>query len=241
MKRFIIVISGLLILLAGCRKNGCFESSGPTALSVRAATPFTQIDVYDNISIVLKQDTAEGITIEAGAHLLPYIKTVIANNVLTLRNNSGCSWLRGPTETVTAYISVKTLSRMNFHGSGNVSSVNTLTSPDITLDAWEASSIVKLAIQSQTSNFVIRDENAAYIITGTTGYASLYGGQKGTMRLQGLQAEGVYLDQRSIFDAFVWATVSLTVRVQYKGNVYYKGTPNITYDHYSDGRLIPLQ
>jgi hypothetical protein len=50
------------------------------------------------------------------------------------------------------------------------------------------------------------------------------------------------LDQRSIFDAFVSVTGKLNVRVQYKGNVYYKGTPaSISYDHYNDGRLLPLQ
>jgi len=242
MKQLIIIVAGLIIALAGCKKKGCFESSGPTTISLRTAASFTQIDAYDNISIVLKQDTAESITIEAGAHLQPYIKTDIANNTLTLRNNSGCSWLKGPSETITAYVSVKSLAGMNLHGSGNISSVNTLTGASIFIYAYEAASAVRLSINTVSSTFLIRDENAEYIISGQTGYANVYCGEKGTMKLQGLQAETMDLDHRSIFDAFIWVTGTLNARVQYKGNVYYKGTPpGINYAHYNDGRLLPLQ
>src|SRR5690349_13096726 len=115
MKQFIIIVSSLLLFLTGCKKKGCMESSGDTTKSVRTAAPFKEIDAYDNINIVLKQDTTEAITIEAGSNLQPYIKADIVNNILTFHNNSGCSWLRGPSETITAYVSVKSLSRINLY------------------------------------------------------------------------------------------------------------------------------
>ena len=242
MKSFFFFISFFLLLLTGCKKKGCFESSGSTTTSARTVTPFSEIHAYDNINIVLKQDTAESITIEAGSNLQPYIKADIDNYVLSLRNNSGCSWLKGPSETITAYISVKSLATLQLHGSGNISGANTINSSNFTLDSYEAVSSVKLDLHASLASFIIRDENAEYTLSGDVGYATLYCGMKGTMDLRNLKLQNTEVDQRSVRDLYVWATDHLTVRVQYKGNVYYKGSPpNISYQHYNDGRLLPLQ
>lgn len=242
MKTGITILSSLLILLTGCKKKGCFESSGSTTTSVRAVTPFSEIHAYDNINIVLRQDTAESITIEAGSNLQPYIKADIGNDVLSLRNNSGCSWLKGPSETITAYVSVKSLATLKLYGSGTISGVNTINSTSFTLDSYEAVSPVKLAIHASLASLIIRDENAEYTLSGDVGYATVYCGMKGTMDLRNLKMQNTEVDQRSVRDLYVWATDHLTVRVQYMGNVYYKGTPpNISYQHFNDGRLLPLQ
>jgi hypothetical protein len=242
MKQFIIIPSLLLLLVTGCKKKGCMESSGDTTQSVRTAAPFKEIDAYDNINIVLKQDTTEAITIEAGTNLQPYIKADIVNNILTFHNNSGCSWLRGPSETITAYVSVKSLSRINLYGSGNITGVNTITGANFVLDAYEAASSVKLDVQVDAAQYIIRDENADYTLSGNTGYATVYCGQKGTMDLRNLRIQNIDLDQRSVRDLYVWVTGTFAVKVQYKGNVYYKGTPqSFNYQHFNDGRLLPLQ
>ena len=242
MKIFITIVSSLLIFLTGCKKKGCFESSGSTTISVRTAPAFTEIDAYDNINIVLTQDTTESITIEAGANLQPYIKADIANNVLSLRNNSGCSWLKGPSENITAYISVKSLAAIKLNGSGNISGTNTITSPNFTLDSYQAVSSVKLDVDAYLATIVIRDENADYTLSGEVGYASVYCGMKGTMDLRNLKIQNTDVDQRSVRDLYMWVTGTFTVRVQYKGNVYYKGSPSpINYQYFNDGRLLPLQ
>jgi len=242
MKLFINIIACFFLLFSGCKKKGCFESSGTAVLSVRTATPFNEIHVNDNINVVLTQDTVNAISIEAGDHLQPFIKADIQNNVLTLGNNSGCSWLKGPSENITAHISVKALARVNMYGSGNISSTNTLSNPNLSLDAYEAVSNVAITLQSDSLMLVIRNEIATYNLSGTATYASLYCGEKGTMNLGNLQVETMDFDMRSIRDAYVWVTGALTVRVQYKGDVYYKDNPaQINYLHYNDGRLLPLQ
>ncbi len=242
MQTMMKIATCLLLVLAGCKKKGCFESSGTAVLSVRTATPFNEIHAYDNINIVLTQDSVNAISIEAGDHLQPFIKTDIQNNILTLGNNSGCSWLKGPSETITAYISVKSLARVNLYGSGNISSTNTIISPGLWLDAYEAVSNVALNLQTDSLTLLIREEIAEYNLSGSASYASVYCGEKGTMNLGSLQVETMDFDMRSIRDAYIWVTGALDVRVQYKGNVYYKNNPAlINYQHYNDGRLLPLQ
>ena len=243
MKQFIIIVSALLLFLTGCKKKGCFESSGDTTSSARTAGPFNEIDAYDNINIVLRQDTTEAITIEAGSNLQPYIKADIENNVLTFHNNSGCSWLKGPSENSTAYVSVKSLARINLYGSGHISAVNTINSSNLTLEAFQAPSTVNMNLHVYLATFVIHDESAEYILSGDVGYATVYCGQKGTIDLRDLKAQNMIVDQRSVRDLYIWVTDQLTVKVQYKGNVYYKNSPSypINYQHFNDGRLLPLQ
>jgi hypothetical protein len=241
MKTMFYILACLLFAATGCKKKGCFESSGDNTTSTRATTPFYEIHAYDNINIVLTQDTTYAITIEAGSHLQPFIKADIQNNVLTLTNNSACSWLKGPSETITAHLSVKALARINLYGSGTITSANTLTGSSLFLDAYEAVSSVAITMQVQQLTLLIREENTEYDLSGSAAYASVYCGQKGTMNLGALQVVKMDLDQRSIRDAHVWVTDELNVRVQYKGNVYYKGSPvQINYQHYNDGRLLPF-
>ncbi|HEY4151584.1 MAG TPA: DUF2807 domain-containing protein [Chitinophagaceae bacterium] len=243
MKPIIAITACLLIALAGCKKKGCFESGGTAVTSIRTINaPFKQIHVNDNINIVLTQDTVNTISIEAGDHLQPFIKADIQNNILTLSNNSACSWLKGPSETITAHISVKVLDSLVMSGSGTISSSNTLVDSSLFLDSYEAVSPVTLDLEVKALTLLISEENAEYDLSGSAAYASVYCGQKGTMNLGNLQVVNMDLDQRSIRDAHVWVTGTLNVRVQYKGNVYYKGNPSfINYTHYNDGRLLPFQ
>jgi hypothetical protein len=81
-----------------------------------------------------------------------------------------------------------------------------------------------------------------YNISGYSELGRVFGGQKGIMNLKNLEVYSMTLDQRSIHDAYIWVTGTLAVNVQYKGNVYYKGAPiRIDYQHFNDGRLLPLQ
>lgn len=241
MKPFIAITLGLL-LFAGCKKKGCLESSGSKTLQVRPVTPFSEIYAYDNINIVLKQDTAEAVSIEGGSNLQSYIQADCKNGQLTLRNNSGCSWLKGPSEDITAYISFKALTRLYLYGSGNVSAVNTIREQRIYIDSHAAISSVVLDLEIDKADLVIREENADFTISGEiTDSAYIFCGQKGSMDCRNLKVRKAEVDQRSIRNMYVWATDTLIVSVEYKGNVYYKGSPSpIIYHQLSDGRLLPL-
>jgi hypothetical protein len=240
MKVIAIIAGVLLMFTTGCKKKGCLESSGIKTIQTRPATSFSVIDVNDNINVILKQDTVESIRVEAGENLQSFITTDIQKNTLTLSNTSSCSWMRIGTESINVYVSVKQLNNINLYGSGSISSSNTITSPDIQIDAFESPSPVHLALQTANVGLSIRYENASYTITGSTANCVIYCGQKGIMDLRNLQINTLFMDYRSIFNAYVQVKTAMDVRVQYKGNVYYKGNPSsITYAHYNEGQLLP--
>jgi hypothetical protein len=231
----------MVTCIAGCKKKGCLDSSGAVTVQTRPVSSFHQVVVNDNVNIVFKQDTIESIRVEAGEKLQPFIKCDIENNTLTISNNTSCTWLRAPSEVITVYVSVKSIDNIILHGSGDISSENAITSQYLTIDAFEAVSMVKMAIQTFHVVLSIRYENAIYNITGTTNTCRIYCGQKGTMDARGLTINYLDMDYRSIFNSYVWVVVNLNAKVQYKGNVYYKATPQkIDYERYNDGQLLPL-
>jgi len=243
MKQLITIASALALLLAGCKKKGCLESSGSKTISVRAVKPFSQIHLNDNINLILKQDTVESVTLEAGSQLQEYIQAEVTNGVLSFHNNSACSWMKGASENITAYVSFKGLSRLYLYGSGNVSAVNTITGSRIYIDAFQAASSVALNLKIDVADLIIREENADFTIGGEiTDSAYIFSGIKGTMDLRNLKVKRAEVDQRSVRNMYVWATDQLWVKVEYKGNVYYKGSPSLMeYQQFNDGRLLLLQ
>jgi hypothetical protein len=105
--------------------------SGRCCNRTRAAPPFHQIDVYDNINVVLTQDTIERIAVEAPQHIEPVITTRIEAGILTLRNEGSCTWLRSPAEKITVYVHLKKLDKILYVGSGHIRSTNTLVSDNM--------------------------------------------------------------------------------------------------------------
>lgn len=241
MKVIAIITGALLVYTTGCKKKGCLESSGIKTIQTRPATSFNEIDVNDNVNVILKQDTVESIRVEAGEHLQSFITASIQKSILTLNNTSSCSWMRIGTESINVYVSVKQLNSIKLYGSGDISSGNTITTPDFRIDAYESPSPVHLALQTPNAFFAIHYENASYTITGSATNCNIYCGQKGILDLRNLQINTLDMDFRSIFNAYIQVKDAMNVRVQYKGNVYYKGNPpSITYAHYDDGQLLPF-
>ena len=79
MKKQFLIYSLVVFLLPQCKKPGCFSETGPVISIKREANSFHRIDLYDNINVVLTQDTIEYITIKAPQNIEPNIITSIEN------------------------------------------------------------------------------------------------------------------------------------------------------------------
>src|SRR5437868_5506989 len=126
MKRsfFHIILLAVFFLEPRCKK-GWLGSEGSMITVQRPATPFVQIVAYDNVNLILTQDTIEKIKVEAPSKIEPNITTEVIGQSLWIRNtNAGL--LLNPDEKINVWISVKTLARLDYHGSGSVNCTNTI-------------------------------------------------------------------------------------------------------------------
>ncbi|MBT9392847.1 DUF2807 domain-containing protein [Hymenobacter sp. NST-14] len=90
-------VLGLAAGLGSCDKGneaGCFTSTGPIVTERRALPPVRVLITYDNVSVVLVQDTATYAEVRAGRNLQDDIRLEVRGNELTIRNTSRCNWVR---------------------------------------------------------------------------------------------------------------------------------------------------
>ncbi len=229
-------------LLISCKKNGCFENAGSIQKSERLATQFNTIDIKDNINLVLTQDTINKIFVEAGEFISSNIKTEIANNVLTINNEASCKWLRNPSEQVTVYVNVKDLVRINYNGSGNITSTNTIVADGITFYTDNGAGTIDIDLNAKRTYAYIYNDNTDMIFRGNSDSCYVYTGERGTIDFRDFVVKNQTVGYGSIRDGYVHATESLKVIMYFKGTLFYKGNPGkVTTEYLSTGRVIPFR
>jgi len=177
------------------------------------------------VNVILTQDTVNSIQVEAGRHLLSGIETSIKSNVLTIADNNTCNWARDLDTRINVYIHTTGLQKINYYGSGDVTSSNALQAEKFSIDSWEGVGSFKLKLDVQFCDVTLRKNNADVTLTGACDSAYVYCGDQGKADLRNLPCKWVYVDHKGIYDTYVNASEWLFANVLYKGNIYYRGNP----------------
>src|SRR3972149_5567093 len=90
------LVIGMFPLASACKKDkpDCFKSTGDLVREQREVGDFSSMEVYNNVNVVISQDTLNQVIIEAGENLLEEITTEINGATLVIRNNNKCNWVR---------------------------------------------------------------------------------------------------------------------------------------------------
>ncbi|UOR07582.1 DUF2807 domain-containing protein [Hymenobacter aerilatus] len=91
------IVSSLLLLLMACGSDNeadCLKSTGSITTERRELPAFRQLYIYDNLEVVLVQDTAIYAEVRTGENLQEEIKLEVTNHQLIMRNTSTCNWTR---------------------------------------------------------------------------------------------------------------------------------------------------
>jgi hypothetical protein len=236
-----LLFFGTIFFAGGCGKNGCLKKAGPVKTIVRQLNSFSGILLHDKIDVILTQDSVQQVKIEAGENLLPDVETTVINNVLTVRDNSTCKWVRDLDEKITVYISSPALHQIIYHGAGNIKSTNTLKADEFTIDSPEGLGLINLQLESRQTNVIIRMNAADIILKGKSDRTSVYCAVSGSVNLRDFVSDYVTIDHRSVRDCWVNVVTTLDARILYKGNLYYKGNPPwIDTVYNSSGRMFRL-
>ena len=238
MKKQLVFCLMIFFLQLSCKKSGCFEDAGPLITIQRETTSFHRIVLFDDVNLVLTQDTLESIKIVAAKNIEPNISVQNDNGVLTIRNNTTCKWLRSPNENATVYLSVKTLDHIEYSGSGNVSSTNSINADKITFYSAIGAGNIDISLNAKQVTAKVEYESADFIFHGRADVCYGYTGSRGTLDLKDFEVKYLALGYAGVRDVTVNATELLEATIYHTGNVFYKGNPpNITTTFYSSGRL----
>ena len=234
-----ICILLVTILFYSCEKDhlfDCLKSTGSIITESRTVADFSRIDVYNNVNVILTQDTENSIEVEAGSHIISGITTEISDGTLTIRNENKCNWVRSYTSTMAVHVHIKKLDMIQHYGSATISSTNQLQNTTFDLNVWSSGDI-NLSVEAQ--NTYARQHIAVGDITlsGHSDYAFIYNNGNGFSRDSNFQVDHGTVIQRATGDCYVNFTQAMDVEIHETGNVYYTGNPQITSSISGSGRL----
>jgi hypothetical protein len=245
MKNIHLIIYSCILLLvdSGCGKNGtdCFMSTGEISREERTASPFDSIDVGDNVSLFLIQDTVDKVVVEAGKNLLHGITTNVNNKQLIIRNLNTCNWVRSYDKPINVYVSFRNFWKIAYNSSGDIATMNTISLDSLLVEIWGGCGEVSLDVNLNQGYFYLKLGTADLILSGKCGVASLYTGDFGLLDARELNAGYAFITSRSSNNCYVKASEEVNATIESIGNIYYTGNPKavITTIHGS-GSVIPF-
>jgi hypothetical protein len=240
---FLTLILGLVILLHGCSKDGgvCVSNSGQLTRQVRNINDFNQIDLNDNVSLFLSNDTNQEVVVEAGRNILGGIITEVENGHLTIGNTNTCNWLRDYSKPINVYLSASKIWKISYNGSGDVSSTDTLKLDSLTVEVWGGCGTIDLTLNTWKGNFSLNMGTVDFRLRGISAITAVYTEDYGLYDGRNLTTGYTYITSKGSNDCYVRATNSLDATIGSIGNIYYSGNPASMKETINGtGKIIPF-
>lgn len=243
MQKGLLIISVLLAVFGfSCKKENagdCFKSVGNQTEEMRVLAPFDNIHVDKDVDVVLVPDTQEFAVVRCGENLIDLIKTDVSGSKLFITNKNRCNWVRSFKTPIVVEVHVKSIYKLYFTGSGEISCTDTLRSENFLLEAYQASGNVNLTVRNGWNQVVQHTGNADLKVGGWAPYNTMFSGGNGFLDCRGMHCNEAYILHKGTGNFYTTATNYLGVKIVFTGDVYYTGNPATIVDSITgSGRLI---
>ena len=236
-----VLLIVVFISLFSCKKENmgdCFKSTGKVIIEERALEPFSSLEVNNHMDVFVTYDSVYSIAVKAGENLQSLIRTEVANNKLTLKNDNKCNWVRSFKNRIEIHIATPTLSELTFYSSGNLTFENQFQSDQLYVNLWESSGDLNLNVA--TTDLELKSHTGTGTITcrGTSKKYVAYMGGNGFVDSKDLICEEVLAVNENTGNLIVNAQNKLQADIRSSGNVEYYGNPTIELNDTGKGELI---
>lgn len=230
----------LIITIISCTKhNAAFKTTGKIIKEHRLLSDFNEIELNNIFNVYITNDTINKITLEGGTNLLPFIKTEVNNNTLTIKDNNKCNWLRSYKKETNLYISAKSLSSLIINGECNVYSTDTIKCNEFSVVVFSGIAKVDLTVNNAITHLTVHAGTGDYTLRGKTNYAYLYSFGTCYFWAKELNADNIYVTNKSTGNDYIFANNEIRGEINGSGNIYYSGNPQtVDIKQTSTGRVI---
>jgi Protein of unknown function (DUF2807). len=215
-----------LLLAFSCKKGhrtDCLKGTGEIVTETRTLENFNGAVIQSNFDIELIDTNANFIEITAGENLMDGITSTIENNILTIRNENKCNFVR----SFKTPFSVKVYGKLRdiWHQSdGILTNRNELTSDTIILHLEGSEADLKLNNEYFYSDMYQPGDltlagNCAKITIELTSFGSFYGHE--------LNCKNANVYNKGEGDIHVNISDTLNAVIFSVGNIYYYSTPSL--------------
>ena len=238
----VVFLLGVLVYGTGCSKDfcDCFTATRSLKTIDRNTGFFTSVRIEDNINVVLLKDTFCHVTLACGSGIIDHIKTEVTDNRLRLWNNSTCNWVRDLDPQIIANVYYTTLEEISYSATGKVSTEDTLKEQKFTLNVRDGAGSIQLKVNVDTAWFNQHDGATDINLSGKVNAQYIYNNGLGPVNALNLKSLFTFVNNRGTNDCFVQVQDHLEARIEYCGNIYYLGNPQVIISWIEgSGKLLP--
>jgi len=239
------LLNGLILiftlLITSCQKGDptdCFKSTGEDITETRSASYFNKIILEDNVNLVLTQSDEYAISVHGGKNVLKKVKTDIEDNILRIQNNNSCNWMRSFDREITVYANMDSLNHIEYSGSGDIRSTNTITGDSLLLDVWEGAGKIDMQVSMRRNYIYFHIGTADIHYSGYSHLSYITASSFGPVHAENLNSVFTYINNKGSNNCFIQTQLYLGATIENIGNIYYTGHPDIQLNDTGDGELI---
>lgn len=220
MKKF---VTGFVLLLTGVVLQAQIKVNDANA-QVRNISSFHSIKVSHAIDLILSQSDVEAIAVSAiKDEYRDRIKTSVENGVLKIWYDEEDKWYRNRgNKKLKAYVSFKTLNKLNASGASDVTVTGKITGDKLTM-VFTGASDFRGAVQVQTLDMNLSGASDA-VVTGSAANTKVDASGASHLKAFDLQVEVCNAEASGASD--IWVTINKELNanasgassIQYRGN-----------------------
>lgn len=218
----IFVLAGLVVFFNSCNfmHGERVRGNGNVVTQERSLPSFSGVQASGSFDVKLNSGPQEMVKIEGEDNIIPYIETRIENGVLVIATKED-TWLR-PKRDITIYVTAPDFSRIEVHGSGNITSVNTINGSDMLKIGISGSGDIKVDVHTPRLSANINGSGSIRLSGETTVFEGEIEGS-GDIKAYELKTAESKVSIGGSGSAEVTVDNQLTVQVSGSGDVRYKG------------------
>jgi len=223
---FILTIILFFGLFSACKKENrcdCIKRTGSIITETRYAADFDKVFVEDDVKVFITQSAAFSVKVEAGENVVPLIKTEVIDGTLFIRNKNRCNWTRSYGKTLNVYIEMPIIKYITSDGTGNIESLNTITTDVFDVQTKNAGNI-KLTVNN-TKIISHMHGSGDLILLGTTKEHLCDIGGTAFLKCKDLQTNYTWIHSFTTGLCHITASDLLICNIDKIGDVYCYGSP----------------
>lgn len=229
MKSLNSILLIVCLLFSACSAIDPFEDSGKETEAIYETNAFTHLIVNGIFDITITQSSQHKLKFTGGKNILDRFSYKEQDGKLIV-NHDYDNWLHN-LDIPILEIHVKELSEIRFNNSSKLKSQQTITGNELSIYVTEEADIVELNMNLDYQQLVFDSRGSSsgkHIFSGICPKAHFTLNSSNNVHASNLEAENVSIGHNGLGDARVWAKKTLHVRFFNSGDVYYKGSPEIS-------------
>lgn len=243
MSRFFKIFIWISLSLLSCKDDACLKGSGDNTIEKRLFEgEIESLNVNNKLNVVIYPDSLNYLELSGGKNVLNHIESEQNGKELILSDKNECRFLRGFDNNVQLNLHLKSLNRITYSGSGNITMKDSLHTENFYFSSENGAGTIKLLINATDYAEIITINSMCDIhIFGKTNKLNLYNDGTSWIYSKEFESEEASVENRSTGDCVVFVNQNMKYSIKGIGNIQYKGKPEIVVlTKTGKGRLIPL-